>query len=237
VAALIYVYQSSPLKKRQPQGISPMGGVTMDKQTACRQCGTCCRKGGPSFHLEDRALIDDGRIQAKDLFTIRQGESAYENVQGRILPVKTDIIKIKGKKGVWECTFLDGETSRCAMYEHRPVECRALMCWDTRHIEAIYNRTRLTRRDLLQNVAGLWDLVEDHQRRCDYRFILSLAGKNGEVRDKAARKKLFEIVGFDTHIRILTTQQGRIQMALTEFLFGRPLTVTLPLLGIPLHNL
>jgi Fe-S-cluster containining protein len=209
----------------------------MEIQTACRQCGTCCRKGGPSFHLEDRALIDDGRIQAKDLFTIRKGEPALENVQGKILPVITDIIKIKGKKGVWECLFLDRETSRCRIYANRPVECRALRCWDTREIETMYHRNRLTRRDLLQNVAGLWDLVEDHQRRCDYGIIQGLAGKSGEVPDKTSRKKLLEIVGFDTHIRILTTQQGGIDMALTDFLLGRPLSVTLPLMGIPIKNI
>ncbi|MFH0730737.1 MAG: YkgJ family cysteine cluster protein [Pseudomonadota bacterium] len=207
----------------------------MEPQTTCRQCGTCCRKGGPSFHLEDRALIDAGLIQAGDLFTIRKGEPAHENVQGKILPVKTDIIKIKGKKGVWECTFLDGETNRCGIYANRPVECRTLTCWDTRKIEAIYNRTRLTRRDLLQNVAGLWDLVEDHQRRCDYDIIKGLAGKSNHP-DKTSRRQLLEIVGFDTHIRILTTQQGGIQMAITEFLFGRPLTVTLPLMGIPIKT-
>jgi Fe-S-cluster containining protein len=209
----------------------------MEPQTACRQCGTCCRKGGPSFHLEDRALIDDGLIQAKDLFTIRRGEPAHENVQGRILSVKTDIIKIKGKKGVWECSFLDGETNRCAIYANRPIECRALTCWDTRKIEAIYNRTRLTRTDLLQNVAGLRDLVEDHQQRCDYHIIQRLAGKPYNIPDKTSRTKLLEIIGFDTHIRILTTQQGGIQPALTDFLFGRPLTVTLPLMGIPIKNL
>jgi len=209
----------------------------MEKQTACRQCGTCCRKGGPSFHLEDRAIIDEGRIQAKDLFTIRQGELAHENVQGRISPVKTDIIKIKGKKGIWECIFLDEKTNRCAIYADRPVECRALRCWDTRKLEAIYNRTRLTRKDLLQNVAGLWELVEDHQRRCDYRTILCLAGKTSQTPGIVERKKLIEIIGFDTQIRILTTQQGGIQMGLTEFLFGRPLTVTLPLMGIPVKSL
>jgi Fe-S-cluster containining protein len=208
----------------------------MEKQTACRQCGTCCRKGGPSFHLEDRTIIDEGLIQARDLFTIRQGEPAHENVQGGISPVETDIIKIKGKKGVWECTFLDEKTNRCTIYKNRPVECRALTCWDTRKIEAIYNRTRLTRKDLLENVAGLWELVQDHQRRCDYRTILALAGKNGEVPNNRSRKKLLEIIEFDTQIRILTTQQGGIQMALTEFLFGRPLTVTLPLMGIPVKS-
>jgi hypothetical protein len=86
-------------------------------------------------------------------------------------------------------------------------------------------------------VAGLRDLVEDHQQRCDYHIIQRLAGKPYNIPDKTSRTKLLEIIGFDTHIRILTTQQGGIQPALTDFLFGRPLTVTLPLMGIPIKNL
>ena len=72
---------------------------------ACKQCGTCCTKGGPSFHMEDRRLIDDGVIPGKYLFTIRKGEPAYENIQHRLVSVATDIVKIKGKPGSWECIF------------------------------------------------------------------------------------------------------------------------------------
>lgn len=203
-----------------------------EEQTTCGQCGTCCRKGGPSFHLEDQAIIDNGLIQAKDLFTIRAGEPAHENVQGHFQLVETDIIKIKGKKGGWECIFLDHDTHQCTIYPNRPVECRALQCWDTREIEAIYRRSRLTRKDLLQNIAGLWELVEDHQHRCDYRIILCLSGKTGIRETKVNQGRLNEIIAYDTQIRILTSQRGGIQAELTDFLFGRPLTVTLPILGI-----
>lgn len=206
----------------------------METQTSCRQCGTCCRKGGPAFHMEDRQLIDAGKIQASQLFTIRRGEPAHENVQGNVAPVETDIIKIKGEKG-WECLFLDPE-NHCRIYTHRPVECRALTCWDTQNIQAVYRTRRLTRRDLLETVAGLWDLVSDHQRRCDYDLIRQLAGKTRTIPDPAARDRLHEIIAFDTQVRTLTIEQGGLDPDLTDFLFGRPLTLTLPGMGIPLKK-
>jgi hypothetical protein len=36
--------------------------------TACRRCGTCCRKGGPALHREDRHLVVDGLIPADVYF-------------------------------------------------------------------------------------------------------------------------------------------------------------------------
>jgi Fe-S-cluster containining protein len=35
--------------------------------TKCIRCGTCCKKGGPSFHLEDKMLIEKGIILSKYL--------------------------------------------------------------------------------------------------------------------------------------------------------------------------
>ncbi len=73
----------------------------------CIRCGTCCKKGGPSFHIEDKYLIEKGIILSKYLYTIRKGEPAYDNVKEHILPAATDIIKIKGKKGSLACIFFD----------------------------------------------------------------------------------------------------------------------------------
>lgn len=200
----------------------------MTHQTDCRRCGACCRKGGPTFHLEDRHLIDEGRIPAKYLFTVRCGEPAHENILGRVVPVETDLIKIKGKNGTWTCFFLEEEENRCGIYTDRPAECRALKCWDPRDITRIYRHRRLTRRDLLAPVAGLWELVETHQERCDYARIRRLATTIRKGSDPNARNQLMEIITYDTQIRTLSVQQGGLDKELTDFLFGRPLTVTLP---------
>jgi Fe-S-cluster containining protein len=209
----------------------------MSEASRCRQCGTCCRKGGPAFHLSDRSLIDGGKIPARDLFTIRSGEPAFENVQGRLQPAATDIIKIKGKPDSWECVFLDGETNRCGIYAHRPVECRALQCQDPSELKKIYRRERLTRKDLLHQVTDLWALVTDHQRRCDYALLLDLAARGtGRPSDRAARRQLMEIISFDTQLRRLIAEQEGMDEGLTDFLFGRPLSQTLPPLGIPVRQ-
>ena len=62
----------------------------------CQRCGVCCEKGGPSLHIKDRRLVDSGRIPARCLFTIRQGELARDNVKGTLEPMAAELIKIKG---------------------------------------------------------------------------------------------------------------------------------------------
>jgi len=134
----------------------------------CKRCGTCCKKGGPCFHIEDKKLIEKGVIPIKYLYTIREGELAYDNIKGCLVPVTSDLIKIKGQNDSWECVFFNENENSCKIYDKRPVECRVLKCWDTREIELIYSENRLTRKDLVYKVEGLWDLIEEHQSRCSY---------------------------------------------------------------------
>ena len=202
--------------------------------TDCRQCGTCCKKGGPSFHMGDRRLIDSGIIPGDRLFTIRKGEPAHENVQRRLVSVKTDIIKIKGKPGRWECCYYDDRTHRCGIYPDRPEECRVLSCRDTRPIEALHATQRLTRKDLLSEVRGIWELIEDHQQRCDYDTIFKLHECMKSSRDTEAKKRLREILAYDRQIR-LTLIENSVAADLMDFLFGRPLADTLPPLGIQIQ--
>ena len=62
--------------------------------TECSRCGTCCKKGGPAFHLKDKSLLAKGRIKMNAIYTIRQGEPVYDNVINEVIAAKTDIIKI-----------------------------------------------------------------------------------------------------------------------------------------------
>ena len=197
---------------------------------SCRRCGTCCRKGGPALHRQDAPLINDGRIPAEALYTIRPGEPVQDNVAGHLSFAEDDIIKIRGRNDGWCCRFLEEATNRCTIYDHRPAECRALQCWDTRAIEALYAQERLTRRDLLQGVAGLWELIEDHERRCDYRRIHDLAGRlSGKpAEQKATLGAITEMVKYDESLRQLLVENGHTPAGMLDFLLGRPLTQTLP---------
>jgi len=199
----------------------------------CQRCGTCCTKGGPSFHHADKALIEDGVIHSKYLYTIRKGEWAYDNVRQCLEPVSSDIIKIKEKDDSWTCIFFDETQRACTIYENRPLECRALKCWDTHELENLYAKKRLTRENLVSEIEGLWSLIKDHQRRCDYEIIQKLVNAiRTNPRDVQARLKLAEIIKFDTEIRKLVVSTAGLETEMLDFLFGRPLTRTLKKMGL-----
>ncbi|GBC60957.1 YkgJ family cysteine cluster protein [Desulfonema ishimotonii] len=204
--------------------------------SSCRRCGTCCKKGGPSFHREDRSLIEQGIIPGRHLFTIRQGEMAHDNVRKRLSPLPSDLIKIKGKPGTWACVFFDDTENGCTIYEHRPVECRALKCWDTREIERIYTRNRLTRKDLLENVPGLWALIREHRKRCDYGEIRALLEKTEGPERQQALKALDPILRYDENIRNMVIEKGGPSAEMTDFLFGRSLVETLAAYGFKIEK-
>lgn len=204
--------------------------------TECRRCGTCCKKGGPSFHLEDKVLIEKGIILSKHLYTIRKGELSFDNVKGCILPASSDIIKIKGHKGSWTCVFFDEKNHECTIYDTRPMECRVLKCWDTREIEKIYAKNRLTRKDLISSIEGLWDLVEGHQKQCGYDLLtLFIDALNTDKKDDAL-KGILEIIEHDIKIRELVVQEAGLESDLTDFLFGRPITETIKMYGLKIEK-
>ena len=209
---------------------------TENVKSDCNRCGTCCEKGGPGFHQDDRSLIDTGTIPSRCLFTIRQGEMAYDNVRGCLMPVDSDVIKIKGKADTWTCMFFDAPGKQCTIYDDRPGECRALKCWDTRELEQVYAGGRLTREDLIGEIEGLWDLIQDHQQRCDYEKIKKLIDDLDGAAGDEARKKLMEIIQFDAEIRKLVVDQGGMDPEMLDFLFGRPLGKTLPNYGIKIRQ-
>ena len=206
------------------------------RRRECVRCGTCCEKGGPGFHENDRDLIDNGVIPSRHLFTIRKGEFAYDNVKGGLVPVDSDIIKIKGKKDTWTCIFFDEENKQCSIYNDRPLECRALKCWDTRELEKLYARHRLTREDLIAEIEGLWDLVKDHQERCDYGKIGRLIHELEGPQQERARRDLIRIIQFDVEIRKLVVEKGGLDSEMLDFIFGRPLKETLPNYGIKIQQ-
>jgi Fe-S-cluster containining protein len=212
---------------------TPKPGTTISE---CIRCGTCCEKGGPGFHQVDRMLIDKGVIPARYLYTIREGELARDNVKGCLKPVESDIIKVKGKEGGWTCIFFDEVDKGCTIYDNRPLECRALKCWDTRELEKCYAHVRLTRKDLVSEVKGLWDLIEDHQARCDYNKIRLLIKELTGIKPTRARQKLLEIIRYDAEIRNLVISRGGLDVDMLDFLFGRPLTQTLGNYGIKIQQ-
>ncbi|MBW2054328.1 MAG: YkgJ family cysteine cluster protein [Deltaproteobacteria bacterium] len=204
--------------------------------TECSRCGTCCKKGGPCFHLEDKILIEKGIILSKYLYTIREHELCYDNVKDSILPAASDIIKIKAQKDSLACIFFNERENECTVYDNRPLECRALKCWDTREIEKIYSKNRLTRKDLLSNVEGLWGLVEDHQKRCSYEALTLFIDILKKEKKDGALKDILDIIEYDAQIRELVVQKGGLDPEMTDFIFGRPITETIRIYGFKIKK-
>ncbi len=201
--------------------------ATVGRISACRCCGTCCVRGGPAFHGEDRPLIEKGIIPIRYLYTIRKGELVNDPIRGALLPVNSEVIKIKGKTDSRICTFFDERTLRCRIYAERPLECRLLKCWDTAAIESMYERDRLSRRDLLAGVAGLWDLLVEHERRCSYDGLAKRVARLKQSPHKSRVGDFGEIVAYDRQVRQLAVERGLLEPEKLDFLFGRPLDQTM----------
>lgn len=160
----------------------------------------------------------------------------YDNVKNRMTPAGTDIIKIKGRDSDLTCVFFAESGNGCTIYDKRPLECRVLKCWDTREIEKIYAKNRLTRRDLVSNVAGLWELIDDHQTRCSYEKIHRLLKMLDGDKTKTALKDFHEIFQYDTQIRELAVQKGGLDPEIVDFLFGRPIIKTIIMYGFKMEK-
>ncbi len=200
----------------------------------CQRCGTCCEKGGPALHAEDRPLVDAGRIPAHCLYTIRRGERVHDNVRGRLTVLDAEIVKIAGRADGRTCGFYDRDAKGCRIYVHRPLECRVLNCRDTRRIEAVYASQRLTRADLLAGSPTVGELVETHEQHCSYARLRELVdqGLDGvRLKQEAA---ILEILRFDAHYRRLTVTRGNMDPRMMAFLFGRPMDVTLGMFDLRL---
>ena len=225
------VPKKKALKSRRPAEVKPAKPIS-----ECMRCGTCCKKGGPSFHHADKTLIKEGVIHSKYLYTIRKGEMAYDNVKQCLEPVSSDVIKIKGKNESLTCVFFNEPQSACTIYENRPIECRALKCWDPKALEDLYAEKRLTRKDLISEIEGLWGIIKDHQERCNYKTIQKLVDAiKSNMRDNE-QQKLNEIIQFDTEIRKLVVSTAGLDAEMLDFLFGRPLIRTIQKLGLKVQQ-
>ncbi len=198
----------------------------------CRQCGTCCRKGGPAIHREDKKLLENGYIPLSYLFTIRKDEPVYDNVQGCIISAPADIIRIKSRESSTTCVFFNPEFNNCSIYPKRPLECRMLECWNTRSIEEIYDKQRLSRQELLANTPHITDLIEYHENRCAYRIIKKLIHQLNHGDKKNAHENIREILAFDNQFRLLAIEKSICKSDIIDFLFGSPLQKTLPRMGL-----
>lgn len=199
----------------------------------CKRCGTCCIKGGPSLHLEDKELLEKGHIKLEQLITIRKGEMANSPLQEEPEPIAQELIKIVGKGKEWECTYLKQDEMLCTIYENRPLECRLLECWDTSALENISGQNILTRADIISSDNPINEFIRYHELKCPVptpeKILMALS--SGEESDQALAE-LTELVQRDLFIRAEAVGRLNISLPLEIFYFGRPIHVMLNAHGL-----
>jgi Fe-S-cluster containining protein len=191
----------------------------MPETKQCRQCGTCCRKGGPALSREDLVLVRQGHIRHDQLVTIRRGEIAYNPATGKLEPVEVELLKIRGQGSGWTCLFFAEEENRCTIYAHRPATCRILQCWQPEALLATIYRNTLRRADLINPGDPILEEIERHERECPG-HLTALLAKAGSAE---ALARLGELVRADLAIRKEVVQKTGISLEMEFFLFGRPL--------------
>ncbi|MFA6283527.1 MAG: YkgJ family cysteine cluster protein [Desulfurivibrionaceae bacterium] len=185
----------------------------------CRQCGTCCRKGGPALSREDLDLVRQGYIRHGQLVTIRQGEMGYNPATGMLEPVPVELLKIRGQGSGWTCLFLAEANNGCTIYAHRPATCRILQCWQPEALLATIYQNTLRRTDLINPNDPILAEIDRHERACPGRLFTDLLADTGQ--DSLAR--LTEMVRTDLAIREEVAHKAGISLEMEFFLFGRPL--------------
>ena len=183
------------------------------------------------MHFEDALLFRKGILDRIHVYTLRQGEMV-RGLDETLTVLKQEIIKIKGQGGAWTCTFYDEKESVCTIYDHRPVECRALKCWDTQDLNNVMNRPYLQRRDLLNANDGILEIMDAHEKRCSY-IALESAAKQLKGRDSdEAATKILDLVKYDGFMRAFLAEKFNLDPEMMEFFFGRALSATIGMFGI-----
>ncbi len=216
-----------------------LSNITSDdgrgEKASCDRCAGCCTGGGPVLRQADAHLIRSGKLLSTFLYTIRKGELLFDKDKMKMIPVKTDLIKIKVDKDNFECLFLQ-DSSNCDIYTTRPVECRAFKCWNTREIENKYNEDPLERADILSDVEGLWGLIDDHQARCSYDRMGELTSKLAQDDNDAVMSEINEIINYDNALRETMVEKANIDPEMLHFLIGRPFTETMVMFNLKIEN-
>ncbi len=210
---------------------------TSKTKTECDRCGTCCAKGGPALHYEDLALLQNKRLNPEHLITIRKGEPVFSLGADNPGPAQSEIIKIKGSGIEWTCFFHEEQNSSCAIYEHRPLECSLLKCWDTADLEKVAGEKLLSRYDIMAPHDPVLPFIEKHDTKCSLETLpLLLSGLNSEDSRQQALTYLAILVNNDLAIRAQAFEEFHFSLDLELFFFGRPLFKILDQLGIETHE-
>lgn len=199
-------------------------------KTHCIRCGACCSTASPTLHPEDLAILQREIIVFRDLFTLREGEMVHDNVRGLYTTLPHEMIKLKTDDS-GACRFYISSNKACGIYDHRPIQCRELRCWDTEALERRNRMPRITRKELLAGYPSLIRLIASHERRFGLSRLEECVRilRNDEGGDP---HPLMDLLKYDYAFRAFVRDKMGIPSDETDFLFGRPLMNLLRMHGL-----
>jgi Fe-S-cluster containining protein len=203
-------------------------------QTECRRCGNCCTKGSPTLHVSDAQIIKSGVLKYSQLYTIREGEMVFNNIDNKLVNIDYELIKVREKEGTRTCIFFNSEGNECAIYDNRPAQCKAFECWNTTKLIEAFTEEKLTREHLLEGSKSLLSIVYNHDERCNYLELTELFDSIKEGEDHTA--DVLEIFRYDTSIRPIISEKLGIASDFMSLLLGRPLTETSIMFGYKVES-
>jgi hypothetical protein len=118
--------------------------------------------------------------------------------------------------------FLDGFSSCCKIYEHRPEQCRSQTCWDDTQARQLTSEPELNRQKLFdgEGLQVLRDLIKEHDRRCAFENLRDacerLKKSNGEN-----VTEVLELIAFEDHYRHFVAERLNLSPKMLDLYFGR----------------
>jgi len=218
------IYNSEIQRKMKNEKKEEKHDTASESVTGCIRCGTCCLKGGPALHKEDKDILLEGHIIRERLITIRKGELAFSPLSGKLEPIKKELVKVAGKGKRWSCCFYDTDKAACTIYSRKPLECRLLKCWDTEELLSVIGKGTLARVDILDPDDPVMKYIEAHETECSLERVedvISILLKKKD--DPVALARLSAVIQEDLAIRSRAVAEFGISLETELFLFGRPL--------------
>jgi Fe-S-cluster containining protein len=192
--------------------------------TRCIRCGTCCLKGGPVLHHEDKHILLSGEVGHGNLITVRKGELAYNPLKEGLEHVPDELIKVAGKGDGWACCFYNEEVSACMIYGTRFLECRLLKCWDPSDLIRVIGKDTIKRADIINSNDPIMEIIELHERDCPAGEVNALiSGITSAPVDPEVMSGLSALVHRDISIRSYAVSELGLDIEFELFVFGRPM--------------
>jgi Fe-S-cluster containining protein len=224
------------MSKKKNQGkYTGMDNPMPKNITRCMRCGTCCLKGGPTLHQEDKKILLAGHVGYQHLVTIRKGELALNPISGRLEPVHHELIKVRGKGKDWSCFFYAEKEASCAIYAHRFLECRLLKCWDASGIIPVIGKNTIIRTDIINSNDPIMKVIETHEQECSYHEVENLISTLSGTDKSKNLAKLTDLVRKDLAIRSYAISDLGLEAMFELFIFGRPLFKVLNSRGLTIR--